>query len=645
MSKTQSVPTSTLVLDPKRVASSARSPYELVEAELLGKGPHATVYGGRCVSLQRSVAIKVFDPGTPNLQRRLLGARFSAQSIGANVVQVFDVDSERNWIVMEKLHRTIAEEMAKSTLPEQRVREVMKDLLYGLTHIHADDKLHYAITPTNVLVDVAGNAKLSDSLGFDFQDELIAPRQDAAYIAPEILNPGEFGMPGRHSDLFCLGLLSTELLMGRRFYQITGKRGRRPESLLNRIASTQEFPNLEEFLPTADGKLLVVLNKMLRKDVASRYGSADEVLADLSAVEPRTNGIAWDRGKTVVVTSIDEGNSDTKEKVLLTSAPDGSVDSGMFQVNPESRWHARLDALSDLFQSPKVIFAIASLFLVAVVVAGNRNQWESEPTPVALGNTELPRWSTATITVSPKDAQITFQPEIGKKHLDRKEGSQRTVIEIKKKQDADNEELVGEFRVFADDYHAQTCKFESGKGKYEVKLEKIRFARVNIVKPTLAIARKAQVLITCQTPAREPIRAEFQTSRHLFFKEIPHDFQPASIRVTLAGYQSKPKKITLKDLDDIIDLELEKVAKEPPFEVPEKPITRKWIDINSEPEGAEVYVDDETSPRGKTPLRITVDASRSVAIITLNKPGFATWRKRMGVYERWVPRLESLSGH
>jgi hypothetical protein len=92
------------------------------------------------------------------------------------------------------------------------------------------------------------------------------------YISPEQL---EGGAGDGRSDLFALGIVLYELATGTNPFQ-----GRTPASTAARIL-TLEPPAPSRANPMFPPALDAIAARCLRKDPAARYGSADEVIADL----------------------------------------------------------------------------------------------------------------------------------------------------------------------------------------------------------------------------------------------------------------------------------------------------------------------------------------------------------------------------
>ena len=107
-------------------------------------------------------------------------------------------------------------------LPPKLVAEVLRQVLSGLTAVHAADLVHRDIKPANILLDATGtgqpHAYLSD---FGIAVDLRAPRWTATgvvsgtpgYLAPEVESSGEVTFA---ADLYAAGQVAQTMLSGAR---------------------------------------------------------------------------------------------------------------------------------------------------------------------------------------------------------------------------------------------------------------------------------------------------------------------------------------------------------------------------------------------------------------------------------------------
>jgi serine/threonine protein kinase len=126
----------------------------------------------------------------------------------------------RHWLAMELLEgRTLRAELEASggRLPIARVREIARQVAFGLAALHERGIVHRDLKPSNIHIGVDGTVRLLDfgvvSL-LDTTTITVAGRVPGtlAYAAPEQLR----NEPGVSIDLYAVGVVIYEMLTGRR---------------------------------------------------------------------------------------------------------------------------------------------------------------------------------------------------------------------------------------------------------------------------------------------------------------------------------------------------------------------------------------------------------------------------------------------
>jgi serine/threonine protein kinase/tetratricopeptide (TPR) repeat protein len=259
--------------------------YELVG--VVGHGRLATVYRVRETALKREVAVKELNDEARRdphlLQRFWEEARFLANIEHDNVVQIYGLDQERGWVIMELAAGGMDTTVARGPLPAGVVRGVLRQVLDGLDCLHSRGRVHGAIKPGNLLVTQQGLVKLSDSSGVAGGPPTDAP---AKYLAPEQTDPN-FGPPGPAADLYCLGFSALELLTGPRFSSLFPGFDTGSDSEVGwwQLHSNHDaMPAAASVVPGLPADVARVIDRLLHKEVAARYGSAADALKDLTDV-------------------------------------------------------------------------------------------------------------------------------------------------------------------------------------------------------------------------------------------------------------------------------------------------------------------------------------------------------------------------
>jgi serine/threonine protein kinase/tetratricopeptide (TPR) repeat protein len=270
--------------------------YELIGA--VGQGRRATVYRARDLALKREVAIKELNDEALRdealLQRFWEEARLLANVEHDNLVQIYGLDQERGWVIMELADSSLAASLAGGPLPADWVRSVLRQVLEGLDCLHHQGRIHGAIKPANLLLTSQGIVKLSDTAGVAGGPAADAPPK---YLAPEQLDPS-FGPVGTGVDLYCLGFTALELLTGSDFDALfpvveAGADGWR---LLH--GSAMPLPAAAAVILGLPPDVARVIDRLLQKNVADRYASAADALKDLDDM-PAAPLAAWSSVRTV----------------------------------------------------------------------------------------------------------------------------------------------------------------------------------------------------------------------------------------------------------------------------------------------------------------------------------------------------------
>jgi eukaryotic-like serine/threonine-protein kinase len=262
------------------------------EERELGHGASARVVAATRDDTGQQVAIKYLAPrllGDPNFLARFREEVELLASIDVpHVVRLFDyveAPGEGAAIVMElvdgvSLHEMITRQGATS--PESAL-VVLKGSLLGLAAAHQLGIVHRDYKPENVLVDGAGNSKLTD-FGVAVKAGQRAPVGGTPlYMAPEQWN-GEPATPA--SDIYAATAVFFECLTGQ-----TPFSGR-----LEHLAMQHQTAPIPVGL--FDRPLQALIERGLAKDPRDRPAHAVEFVAELNEVADDAYGADWEeRGR------------------------------------------------------------------------------------------------------------------------------------------------------------------------------------------------------------------------------------------------------------------------------------------------------------------------------------------------------------
>jgi WD40 repeat protein/DNA-binding SARP family transcriptional activator len=251
---------------PRAFGGSVRG-YEL--REQVGRGDFGLVYRAYQPSVGREVAIKVIRPELVNRPSFVRGfeaeARLVAQLEHPYVVSLYDYwrDPEGAYLVMRWLRgASLRQALEKGPWNLAPAARLVSQVAGALSYAHRQGIVHRDLKPANVLLDEDGNAYLSDfgiaARLVDRQDPGGVVTSSPAYLPPEELS-GDPHTP--RSDLYCLGLLTFELLTGRR------------------PPMDGALPSVAELHPQLPRELDAVIARATAADPEARYETADAFAA------------------------------------------------------------------------------------------------------------------------------------------------------------------------------------------------------------------------------------------------------------------------------------------------------------------------------------------------------------------------------
>jgi serine/threonine protein kinase/dienelactone hydrolase len=264
---------------------------------LLGAGGMGEVYKARDTRLDRTVAIKVLSwtlAGEARFRERFAGeARAVSRLAHPHICTLYDVGEQHgmSYLVMEYLEgETLAQRLEKGAVPLGEALTIAAQIAEGLEEAHRHGLIHRDIKPANVFLTARAGVKILDfgvAKVIDAGERAVMPAGartsvgtivgTAPYMSPEQL----IGLPvDQRTDLFSFGVLLYELTTLERPFE--GRAGKTiAEAILN--SEPRDFGNAP-----VPPQLQAVIRKLLEKDPAQRFASADEVYKALKGVEAST---------------------------------------------------------------------------------------------------------------------------------------------------------------------------------------------------------------------------------------------------------------------------------------------------------------------------------------------------------------------
>lgn len=258
----------------------------------IGRDEVSSLHEGFERSLQRYVTVRKLLPELRG--ETALEEVFWSQARGGSGLQhehiqaIYSIDVARRWVVLEPFDHSLAARLGKKgVVPPQELQLFVEQALRGLAYLHARGQIHGGIHPGTLLINKENQLKLTRTPGLDPKAELRLPPGGGRYLAPELLAPQMFGKVGPACDLYALGLTALELLTGARFLRLfKGVQGRADAAdswARWHCSPSERLPSVATLARGISDELARVLDRMLEKQVADRYPSAQEALNDLLA--------------------------------------------------------------------------------------------------------------------------------------------------------------------------------------------------------------------------------------------------------------------------------------------------------------------------------------------------------------------------
>lgn len=254
--------------------------YQLLER--IGSGGMSDVFRARDLMLERSVAIKVLHETYSNdnafQQRFRQEARAAANLSHPNIVTVHDfgLDHGQLFIVMEHIPgkdlKTILRQRGRYSVEE--AIPLMVQACAGIGYAHRAGLVHCDVKPHNMIVTPDGRLKVTD-FGIARALSTIMPdeRADVVWGSPQYFSPEQAAgeAPSPASDVYSLGVVLYEVLTGALPFTAPTS-----EELARLHLEASPIPP-SEYVPDLPSALEQIMLKVLSKEPAARYRTADQL--------------------------------------------------------------------------------------------------------------------------------------------------------------------------------------------------------------------------------------------------------------------------------------------------------------------------------------------------------------------------------
>ena len=289
-------------------------PYRI--AGVLGRGGMGTVYRAfrEDDQFHKQVAIKVIPrlmAGPDAVARFRAERQILANLEHSNIARLFDGGTSEGipYLVMEYIEGVpITQYVREKALSIPDRLHLIESVCGAVLYAHRNLVIHRDLKPANILVAADGTVKLLD---FGVA-KLADPAAGQATLTSEMMMTPDYASPEQirgeavttASDVYSLGVVLYEVLTGERPYRITSANLHELERVVCKTEPRK--PSTLEHLPARTRRRLAgdldnIVLMALRKDVARRYGSVEQLSEDIRRhlaglpVEARRDTV-WYRG-------------------------------------------------------------------------------------------------------------------------------------------------------------------------------------------------------------------------------------------------------------------------------------------------------------------------------------------------------------
>jgi len=288
----------------------------------IGRGGMGDVYLAVQTSLDRRVALKTltsrFASDAEFVRRFQAEARAAAALNHPNVVTVYDVGEDKgtHYLSMEFMERgTLEDRVVKAgRLPVDEVLSILRDAAAGLVFAEAKRIVHRDLKPANLMQNHVGQTKIADlGLATHVEAEETQTADRKVFGTPHFMSPEQArGEKVDHrSDLYSLGATAYRLLTGHTPFE-----GKDAREIVRALLKDEPRP-MREFVNDLPDGVVELVDRLMKKDLAARIQSANELAREIEALRARG-------GKSAASTKSEKKSSLVPVMLLLLAAGGGA---------------------------------------------------------------------------------------------------------------------------------------------------------------------------------------------------------------------------------------------------------------------------------------------------------------------------------
>jgi len=259
--------------------------YELLSE--IARGGMGVVFKARQTSLKRIVAVKMILSGQLAGEAEIKRFRLEAEAAAAlqhpNIVAIHEVGQQqgRHYFSMDYVEgRNLSAVIGGKPMASAEAAQLLKTVAEAVHFAHQRGTLHRDLKPQNILVDTAGQPRITDfGLAKREESDLSLTQTGAimgspSYMAPEQAS-GRHDLVGPATDVYALGAVLYEMMTGQKAFS-----GETAAVVLSKVIKDDPTPP-RKLNPSAPADLETICLKCLDKQTGRRYPSARALAEDL----------------------------------------------------------------------------------------------------------------------------------------------------------------------------------------------------------------------------------------------------------------------------------------------------------------------------------------------------------------------------
>ncbi|HUQ81753.1 MAG TPA: protein kinase [Gemmatimonadaceae bacterium] len=252
----------------------------------LGRGGMAIVFLAHDIALRRKVAVKLMSPGLLTNEDMVRKFREEAVMVAhmshPNIITVHavrDVD-DLHFFIMKFVEGQPLDHVLRNVgaFPLPLARGVLHQVGSALAYAHRRGVIHRDVKPSNILIDVEGDAIVTDFGIAKAIDSETHTKTGSVVGTPAYMSPEQcYALPATAaSDQYSLGIVAYEMIAGKAPF--TG-----PSFMVMKAHADLPAPPLRELRPDCPPELEAAVMRMLAKKPEDRFATMGQALAALGA--------------------------------------------------------------------------------------------------------------------------------------------------------------------------------------------------------------------------------------------------------------------------------------------------------------------------------------------------------------------------